>query len=809
MDTRWKRWTARTGVKAVSLVLVLALTGAIAVIALRFAVWGTALQSQYWERGYNVYLGMNVEQQLYNDAQSALYYVGRLAYFKDADSIRAGEYVRLSPTEEEEMVTTRSETHTLRTNGLPFGEWDEEIILFYDDFSDRAELDVQKSLELQRVIHSLRAQYPDEFYYLGAEERQRFLDGKHFFWDWGSAGKVVTTTVYRYSVSSLYPYYEEYYEMQSATPLSGDSPELAALARQVIAGQLREYRESADWLEAHGVTWYADVWQSDGTLEQRGDNALRGEDILSAYENCAVYRDNSIQIKPHFVWPSYYRYSNLEEYWMFETIALAFAPEYAETLRGFTREMTDEALSLGVGAVLGLLLLLIFALVLAASGTGRRIGPDGAVVYPEARKLWLDVLLPIAVTPSVFIVYGTVYSIAQALQTTSGARSLIGEGYLPLLYALTVLAGALAALPVTLWLLALCRRVKAGAWWRHTLIGDCFRGFTRLLGALPLALQALGVMAALIFEVVIVIVSYSGSEPGISFLFLMFFLVIDFAFLAMIVIQLRAVEQGAAAAARGENVSLPPMFGAFGRTGRSLSDLSARINTAVAERMKSERMKTELITNVSHDLRTPLTGLIAYVDLLQTEGLHSEKAPEYVEVLAQKAGRLKTLTDDLFEASKAVSGNVHAQIETLDLSALARQVLGELDEHIQKSGLDLRVTLPEHCAARGDGRLMWRVMENLLDNAMKYALPRSRVYLELEERYTTVSLTLKNISEHPLAKDPWELTERFTRGDESRAGEGSGLGLSIVKSFMDAQGGRLELTADGDLFKASVVLAKG
>ncbi|MCL2031174.1 MAG: HAMP domain-containing histidine kinase [Oscillospiraceae bacterium] len=250
------------------------------------------------------------------------------------------------------------------------------------------------------------------------------------------------------------------------------------------------------------------------------------------------------------------------------------------------------------------------------------------------------------------------------------------------------------------------------------------------------------------------------------------------------------------------------MFSVFGRIGRSLGDLSDGINTAVAARLKSERMKTELITNVSHDLRTPLTGLIAYADLLQTEGLDSEKAPEYLDVLTQKANRLKTLTDDLFEASKAASGNVSVQLETLDLSALARQVLGELDERIGQSGLDFRLTLPEPVTARGDGRLMWRVMENLLDNAMKYSLPGSRVYLELDASGPQAVLTLKNISRHPLSKDPWELTERFTRGDESRAGEGSGLGLSIVKSFMDAQGGRLELTADGDLFKAGVWLPK-
>jgi len=224
--------------------------------------------------------------------------------------------------------------------------------------------------------------------------------------------------------------------------------------------------------------------------------------------------------------------------------------------------------------------------------------------------------------------------------------------------------------------------------------------------------------------------------------------------------------------------------------------------------MKSERLKTELITNVSHDIRTPLTSIITYTDLLKHEGLDNEKAPEYLDILMQKSQRLKTLTDELFEAAKAATGNIEVHITELDIVSLINQVLGELDGAIKSSGLDLRVKLPERQFVRADGKLMWRVMENLLSNVFKYSLPGSRVYLDVEiAENSLVRIDIKNISASELNVDPNELTERFKRGDASRADGGSGLGLSIVQSFVGAQGGRFSVSIDGDLFKATVYLA--
>jgi signal transduction histidine kinase len=192
--------------------------------------------------------------------------------------------------------------------------------------------------------------------------------------------------------------------------------------------------------------------------------------------------------------------------------------------------------------------------------------------------------------------------------------------------------------------------------------------------------------------------------------------------------------------------------------------------------------------------------------LLKNTGRGDEKADEYIEVLIQKSARLKTLTDDLFEASKAISGNVDVNIRQIDLADFVRQALGESDERVNASGLDFRMNLPEHAPVSADGKLLMRVMDNLLSNALKYALAGSRVYIDVARDGDYYRLDMKNVSDQPLNVDPSELVERFKRGDSSRSGEGSGLGLSIAESFTRLQGGKFALSIDGDLFKASISL---
>ena len=237
----------------------------------------------------------------------------------------------------------------------------------------------------------------------------------------------------------------------------------------------------------------------------------------------------------------------------------------------------------------------------------------------------------------------------------------------------------------------------------------------------------------------------------------------------------------------------------------AVNDLGDGLRHALQEQMKSERMKADLITNVSHDLKTPLTSIINYVDLLKREELHNEKANEYLEVLDQKSQRLKQLTEDLVEASRASSGNVVLDIRRIDVKELLMQTSGEFVERFEARGLQLVENFPQNPQyIDADGRRLWRIIENLFRNVEKYAMPHTRVYLDLINDGKWVAFSLKNISENPLNISPEELTERFTRGDESRSTEGSGLGLSIAKDLTEIQKGTFEIYLDGDLFKVTV-----
>lgn len=242
-----------------------------------------------------------------------------------------------------------------------------------------------------------------------------------------------------------------------------------------------------------------------------------------------------------------------------------------------------------------------------------------------------------------------------------------------------------------------------------------------------------------------------------------------------------------------------------------ISCIAEGFDKAVENEVKSQRMKSELISNVSHDIKTPLTSIINYVDLLKKEGMNSENASKYLGILEQKSQRLKILTEDLFEAAKASSGDMPIELQRLDIFHLIQQGLAELDDRIEKSELHFKINIPEEkIYVLADGRLLWRVIENLLSNVFKYALKGSRVYIDVinNENSDKIILIIKNISSYELNIAVDELMERFKRADESRNSEGSGLGLAIAKDLIEMQKGSLNLEIDGDLFKAIVSIPK-
>ena len=278
--------------------------------------------------------------------------------------------------------------------------------------------------------------------------------------------------------------------------------------------------------------------------------------------------------------------------------------------------------------------------------------------------------------------------------------------------------------------------------------------------------------------------------------------------LVLLAVSLQKLKAGGEALAAGDlnaSVDLRHMPGVLKTHGENLNSIAQGMQKAVQQQLKSERLRTDLITNVSHDIKTPLTSIVNYVDLLKKEDVQPEKAKEYIAVLDRQSARLKKLTEDLVEASKASSGTLPVHPEAVDVNVMLSQVSGEYQSRLDLCRLEPVVKLsPDDPKISADGKLLWRVFDNLLSNICKYAMPGTRVYFTSEAVSGQVHISFKNISNYPLDITADELMERFVRGDSSRSTEGSGLGLSIAQSLTSLQKGQFDLVVDGDLFKANL-----
>ncbi|MBR3952336.1 MAG: HAMP domain-containing histidine kinase [Oscillospiraceae bacterium] len=357
--------------------------------------------------------------------------------------------------------------------------------------------------------------------------------------------------------------------------------------------------------------------------------------------------------------------------------------------------------------------------------------------------------------------------------------------------------------------------LKTEKWWHHTFIWQCchfvakfFRWFMANIGITWKLALAVGAYSFVIYILGILTTEYNFG--AFALLLALFVLAAAICIAIWFGSQLRKIKRGGEAIANGDfdyRINAKELWPVLRGHAYDLNCAALGMSKAVDDRLKSERFKTELITNVSHDLKTPLTSIVSYVDLLKKEDIQSETALEYIEVIDRQSAKLKKLTEDLVEASKATSGAVAVNKEVLGIGELIMQSVGEFSEKLESAEITPVMNLPEEdITVFADGRLLWRVFDNLIQNIIKYAQPGTRAYFDISEEAGNAVLTIRNISREPLNMSAESLMERFVRGDASRGSEGNGLGLSIAKSLTELCGGTFDLMLDGDLYKVILTL---
>ncbi|MFA5340694.1 MAG: histidine kinase dimerization/phospho-acceptor domain-containing protein [Clostridia bacterium] len=358
-------------------------------------------------------------------------------------------------------------------------------------------------------------------------------------------------------------------------------------------------------------------------------------------------------------------------------------------------------------------------------------------------------------------------------------------------------------------------RIKLKTLFRNTLfyivIAGIFKFIWKMLSKIPLLWKLLLVIGFVSFiELILMLFMARGSFTPVFFWFLIRIAIIIlscFAALNMI-----KIKKGGEAISLGDlnyRIDNRYMLNDFKKHAENLNNISKGMSNAINEKMKSEHFKSELITNVSHDIRTPLTSIINYVDLLDRQNIDDVTSKEYIDILKKQSARLKKLTEDLIEASKATSGVITAKMEKLNLKEILNQAIGEYSTKLTENSIEpVMNDFSGDIHILADGRLIWRVMDNMLENICKYSQPGTRAYITVEQQSSRVRICFKNVSKYKLNISADELMERFVRGDSSRTGEGSGLGLSIAKSLTEIMKGAMLLEIEGDLFKACLVFDK-
>ena len=546
------------------------------------------------------------------------------------------------------------------------------------------------------------------------------------------------------------------------------------------------------WVYDSGSAADDTIYQSTWYHMQRKDSNENWYSWYSYYNNG---HDNATQIGTVDVRISLAKnFSEQDEYYFRDRfISIAYAMRY-------------WAYIIGVAS----LLLFISGFVFLLCASGRRAG------HAEPQPGWAtSVPLDITTAAAGLSIFFAVSFAIEAQYGTFG-----GDDVLQVL--LLVCCGIVILSIALGWCMSFALRVKLGGWWRNSVIyyvlrflwrilkalgrdiAAIFRGIGSLLRGIPLVWKTVvAYLAVCVLEIFIFLFNWHYVF-NISTYWLIKHC-ICFPFIIFIALTLRRLQKGGRALASGDlsyQVNTKRMPRDFKQHGENLNRIGEGMTAAVEQRLKSERMKTELITNVSHDIKTPLTSIINYSDLIEKEPCDNPKITEYADVLHRQSERLKRLIEDLVEASKASTGNLEVSLAPCEVGVLLTQTAGEYEQRLEQARLELVTRQPEQpVKILADGRRLWRVFDNLMNNICKYAQAGTRVYLTLEQENDSAVITFRNTSRDALNLSADEFMERFVRGDASRSSEGNGLGLSIAKSLTELQNGKFGLTVDGDLFK--------
>jgi len=450
-----------------------------------------------------------------------------------------------------------------------------------------------------------------------------------------------------------------------------------------------------------------------------------------------------------------------------------------------------------VGIIAGIAMLVLFVFLLCSAA--RKDGEEGFVLIRQDH-IPFDIYLILA---GLLCVGPLVIGLNIAGTT---------EGYVIEL-AFAVLCIAVSAGVAMAACMTFAARIKTKTLFKNTIIYRICAWLGRLFGMMGMNLKAAFIfLGYLLINAIGAAYLFNSRYEGFALVMLAFFNCVALYGILDCISQMKKLKEAAEAIAEGNlshETDTSKLRWEFREHGENLNSVGRGMARAVNERMRSERFKTELITNVSHDLKTPLTSIVTYIDLLQKEEIPGEQAKEYVDTIARQSAKLKKLTEDLIEASKASSGAMSVNLERVNVSELLRQSAAEYGDRMGITGITPVMNLPEEdMYITADGRLLWRVVDNLLLNICRHGMSGTRAYIGAEKREEGAVISFKNISAKELNISPEELLERFVQGDESRSTEGSGLGLSIAQSLTELMKGKMQLYLDGDLFKVELVFPR-